>query len=42
MKKVHKLKIDTQFPFQIIGISSHENDYRLIWAVNTGSKYGLC
>lgn len=36
MKKVHKLKIDTQFPFQIIGISSHENDYRLIWAVNTG------
>jgi len=33
-KKVHKLKIDTQFPFRIIGISSHENDYRLIWAVN--------
>ncbi|MBN1416776.1 MAG: IPExxxVDY family protein [Bacteroidales bacterium] len=33
-KKVHKLKIDTQFPFSTIGISSHENDYRLIWAIN--------
>lgn len=33
-KKVHKLKVDTQFPFITIGISSHENDYRLIWAVN--------
>ena len=34
-KKIHKLKIDTQFPFMIIGISSHENDYRLIWAINS-------
>ena len=34
-KKVHKLKVDTQFPFRTIGISSHENDYRLIWAINT-------
>jgi len=33
-KKVHKLKIDTRFPFRTIGISCHENDYRLIWAVN--------
>jgi len=33
-KKVHKLKIDTRFPFLTIGISCHENDYRLIWAVN--------
>jgi hypothetical protein len=33
-KKVHKLKIDTRFPFFTIGISCHENDYRLIWAVN--------
>jgi hypothetical protein len=34
-KKIHKLKIDTRFPFVTIGISSHENDYRLIWAINT-------
>jgi hypothetical protein len=33
-KKVHKLKIDTRFPFLTIGISCHENDYRLIWAIN--------
>jgi len=33
-KRVHKLKIDNQFPFRTIGISSHENDYRLIWAIN--------
>jgi hypothetical protein len=33
-KKVHKLKIDTRFPFRSVGISCHENDYRLIWAVN--------
>jgi hypothetical protein len=33
-KKVHRLKIDTRFPFQTIGISCHENDYRLIWAIN--------
>lgn len=35
-KKSHKLKFDERFPFHIIGISSHENDYRLIWAINTG------
>jgi hypothetical protein len=33
-KKVHKLKVDLEFPFSVIGISSHENDYRLIWAIN--------
>jgi hypothetical protein len=38
-KKIHKLKVDTQFPFRIIGISSHENDYRLIWAVNSKLHY---
>jgi hypothetical protein len=27
--------VDTHFPFKIIGISSHENDYRLIWAINS-------
>ncbi len=36
IKKIHKLKIDERFSFRIIGISSHENDYRLIWAINSG------
>ncbi len=29
-----KLKIDDTINFKIIGISSHENDYRLVWAIN--------
>jgi hypothetical protein len=33
-KKTMKLKIDDGINFKIIGISSHENDYRLVWAVN--------
>lgn len=33
-KKTMKLKIDDVINFKIIGISSHENDYRLVWAVN--------
>jgi len=33
-KKVHKLSIEPETDFKIIGISSHENDYRLSWAFN--------
>lgn len=33
-KKVHKLKIENLTPYRLLGISSHENDYRLSWAVN--------
>jgi hypothetical protein len=33
-KKVHRLKIAGPNPFRLLGISSHENDYRLSWAVN--------
>lgn len=33
-RKIHKLKLDFDIDFQLIGIASHENDYRLSWAVN--------
>jgi hypothetical protein len=38
-KKIHKLLIPGSSPFKLLGISSHENDYRLTWAAN--SKLGL-
>jgi hypothetical protein len=33
-KKVHKLRGFSPEDFQIIGIASHQNDYRLSWAMN--------
>jgi hypothetical protein len=33
-KKVHRLNVDSGPEFYLVGISSHENDYRLSWAVN--------
>jgi hypothetical protein len=33
-KKVHKLTSAGAVPYKLIGISSHENDYRLSWAAN--------
>lgn len=33
-KKVHKLDYKPEFNFFVAGISSHENDYRLSWALN--------
>lgn len=33
-KKILKLQVDNEIRFSLIGISSHENDYRLVWAVN--------
>jgi hypothetical protein len=38
-KKVHKLLIAATSPYKLLGISAHENDYRLCWAAN--SKLGL-
>lgn len=34
MKKSHTLSFKDDFPFHLIGISSHENDYRLSWGIN--------
>ena len=33
-KKILKLKIEEHNNFKLIGISSHENDYRLVWSIN--------
>jgi len=33
-KSVHKLSPVNESPFILIGISSHENDYRISWAIN--------
>jgi hypothetical protein len=38
-KKVHKLAGSGGTTFVLLGISSHENDYRLSWAINR--KLGL-
>ncbi len=37
-KRVHKLTVTDIAPFKILGISSHENDYRLSWAINQKIK----
>jgi len=37
-KKTVKLKIEGPSNFRLIGISSHENDYRMVWAVNEQMK----
>jgi len=34
VKKSHKLSFKEEFSFHLIGISSHENDYRLSWGIN--------
>ena len=33
-KKIHKLNFNPEYDFFLIGISSHENDYRISWALN--------
>lgn len=37
-KKTLKLKVEEDFNYKLIGISSHENDYRLVWAINNQVK----
>ena len=37
-KKTLKLKIEENADYRMIGISSHENDYRLVWAINNQLK----
>jgi hypothetical protein len=41
IKKSHKLIVEDDFQFFLVGISSHENDYRLSWAINTHLKMAL-
>ncbi len=38
-KKIVKLQISETNPYALIGISSHENDYRLVWAMNNAFSY---
>jgi hypothetical protein len=38
-KRPLKLKISDDIHFRLIGISSHENDYRLVWAINNELKF---
>ncbi len=38
-KKPLKLKVEDQINFKLIGISSHENDYRVVWEMN--QKLGM-
>ncbi|HLO60552.1 MAG TPA: IPExxxVDY family protein [Bacteroidales bacterium] len=37
-KKTVKLKVAKDIHFKMIGISCHENDYRLVWAINENMK----
>jgi hypothetical protein len=38
-KKIVKLQISETNRYALIGISSHENDYRLVWAMNNAFSY---
>ncbi len=40
-KKVHKLVFEFDNDFILIGIASHENDYRLSWAINKSLSFDL-
>jgi len=39
-KKYH-LSLDQEIDFDMIGISSHHNDYRLAWSINTEMELAL-
>jgi hypothetical protein len=40
-KKVHKLNVEPRFDFILIGISSHEKDYFVSWAINKHFVFNL-
>jgi hypothetical protein len=40
-RKVHKLEVEPDFSFILIGISSHESDYKLIWSLNSKLELNL-
>jgi hypothetical protein len=37
-KQTLRLKVDHDIRFRLVGISCHENDYRLVWAINNQLK----
>jgi hypothetical protein len=37
----HILEYKEEYDFELIGISSHEKDYRLVWAINKSLKWAL-
>jgi hypothetical protein len=37
-KQTLQLKVDKDIRYRLIGISCHENDYRLVWAINSALK----
>jgi hypothetical protein len=40
-RRVHKLSLDDSGNFYLIGIASHENDYRISWAMNHSLNWNL-
>lgn len=38
----HILEYKEDYDFEVVGISSHEKDYRLVWAINKSLKWALC
>lgn len=40
-KQTLRLKVDKDIRFRLLGISCHENDYRLVWAVNNQLKWNF-
>ena len=40
-RKAHKLNVKPDYRFLLIGISSHENDYHLCWAINQHMKLDM-
>ena len=41
VKKSLKLQVSDAIHFRLIGLSSHENDYRLVWAINNRLRMGF-
>jgi hypothetical protein len=37
----HVLEYKEDYNFEVVGISSHEKDYRLVWSINKSLKWSL-
>lgn len=40
--KKHILSLDQDYEYEMIGICSHHNDYRLVWGINDQLKVQFC